>query len=232
MSSSNRRLAVVTGAATGIGLELARCCAGNGYDLVISADDPEIHEAAGLLMSYGAHVTAVVADLSKPNDVERVLDAVEGRDVDALLANAEYLPGEDFLDQDFDKARHVIASNVTGMISLVHTIARGMRSRGAGRILFTGMASGLIPGVSQAICDGTKAFMDAFSNALREELRNSGVNVTCLIPGTPEASTHYGMPGTWFGSDRSDDLAHAARAGFEAALKGERSVNLSTQARR
>src|SRR5690349_24234048 len=108
MSSSTRPLAIVTGASTGIGYELARCCAENGFDLLIAADQPEIREAAQRLASLGVNVDWVEADLATPEGNDKLYDATNGRPVDALLANAGHGLGRAFLDQDFDEARHVI----------------------------------------------------------------------------------------------------------------------------
>src|SRR4051794_3233698 len=115
-----RSLAIVTGASTGIGLELARLCAAQGYDLLIAADEPAIEQAASELRSRGARVEAVQADLATAEGVDKLYAAAEGRKVDALLANAGRGLGHAFLDQDFQDARRVIDTNVTGTLYLIH----------------------------------------------------------------------------------------------------------------
>src|SRR3954464_7290334 len=137
-TSTGRPVAVVTGASSGIGFELAKCCAEDGYDLVIAADESGIHKAAESLRGYGAEVDSVETDLSTVEGVDELYEAIDGRPVEALLANAGHGLGHAFLDQDFNAARHVIDTNVCGTIYLVHKIGRDMRSRGRGRILFTG----------------------------------------------------------------------------------------------
>jgi short-subunit dehydrogenase len=139
------QLAVVTGASVGIGRELAKLCAGNGFDLVIAADQPEIHEAASELRAMGTEVEAVQADLATEAGVRELLDAVGGRPVAALLANAGHGLGHGFLDQEVEAWRHVIDTNVTGTLLLIHAVGKGMRERGNGRILITGSVAGFHP---------------------------------------------------------------------------------------
>ncbi len=108
MLDATRKLAVVTGASTGIGLELARCCARDGFDLIIAANEPEIEQAAQQLRRDGATVETVQSDLSTIEGVDQLCDRINGRRVDALLANAGRGLGKAFLDQDFDDARYVL----------------------------------------------------------------------------------------------------------------------------
>src|SRR3978361_1104865 len=98
--SASRQFAIVTGASTGIGLELAKCCARGGFDLLIAADEAEIDNAAVEIRKLGANVEAVQADLSTTQGVDRLIEAAAGRPVDALLANAGRGLGGAFLDQD------------------------------------------------------------------------------------------------------------------------------------
>jgi len=139
--AAQRQFAVVTGASTGIGYELARCCAEQGFDLLIAADEPEIEAAAGSLRGSGCQVDAVKADLATTDGVDELYAAIGGRPVDALLANAGRGLGHAFLDQAFDQARRVIDINITGTIYLIHKVGKDMRRRNAGRILITGSIS-------------------------------------------------------------------------------------------
>src|SRR5690349_12507714 len=182
------RLAVVTGASSGIGYELARFCAQDGFDLVIAADEPGIQQAAQEFRSLGIRVDAVEVDLATTEGVDRLYAAIGGRPVDALLANAGHGLGHGFLDQDFQEVRHVIDTNITGTIYLAQKVGRDMRARGQGRILFTGSVAGYMPGTFQAVYNGTKAFIDSFSFALRAELKDSGVTVTLLMPGATDTA--------------------------------------------
>ena len=162
----SRSFAIVTGASSGIGLELAAICAQKGFDLLVAADRPEIREAADRFRRLGAEVTVVEADLATTEGVDRLWTAAAGRPVDALLANAGHGLGHAFLDQDFEDVRHVVDTNVTGTIYLVQLVGRAMRSHGQGRILLTGSIAGVMPGTYQAVYNGTKAFVDSFSFAL------------------------------------------------------------------
>jgi short-subunit dehydrogenase len=224
--AAQRPLALVTGASSGIGLELARCCAENGFDLVIAADEPQIQDAAGELRASGARVDAVEADLATAEGVARLYAATNGRPVDALLANAGRGLGDAFLDQKFDRIRQVIDTNVTGTLFLIHKVGREMRERGSGRILITGSIAGFLPGTFQAVYNGTKALLDSFAFALRAELKDSGVTVTCLMPGATETDffERADMLDTKVGTQKKQSPVEVAKLGFEAMMKGEGDV--------
>jgi short-subunit dehydrogenase len=224
-SNTTKPLAVVTGASSGIGYELAKLCAENGYDLVVAADTP-IEEAAQAFRGLGAEVTAVETDLATVEGVDELYAAVAGRPVDALLANAGHGLGRAFLDQDFDEIRHVIDTNVTGTVYLIQKVGRDMRARGQGRILITGSIAGFMPGSFQAIYNGTKAFIDSFSFALRNELKETEITVTCLMPGATETEffERADMLDTKVGTQEKDDPAKVAKDGFDAMMNGEGDV--------
>jgi short-subunit dehydrogenase len=222
---SQRKLAV-TGASTGIGLELARQCAKNKFDLLIAANEPEINRAADELRREGGNVDAVQSDLATLEGVDQLCAKIGNRRVDALLANAGRGLGKAFLDQDFKEARYVLDTNVTGTIYLVHKVGRDMRAQGGGRILITGSIAGFMPGSYQAVYNGTKAFLDSFCYALREELKDSGITVTCLMPGATETEffRRADMMDTKVGTDKKDDPSDVAKNGFDAMMKGEGGV--------
>ena len=222
MTSPLRPLSVVTGASSGIGLELARLCARDGHDLVIAADE-SLAAAAERLRAEGAQVDTVECDLATDTGVDRLVEAVAVRPVDQLLANAGHGLGRAFLDQDFDEVRHVIDTNITGTLYLIRQIGRTMRARGQGRILITGSIAGFMPGTFQAVYNGSKAFIDSFSFALRNELKDSGVTVTCLMPGATDTGffERADMLDTKVGQQKKDDPADVARVGYEAMQNGE-----------
>jgi short-subunit dehydrogenase len=226
MASSPRQFAIVTGASSGIGYHLARECAENGFDLLVAADRPEIEQAAQDLRGLGVEVDALVVDLATSEGVDRLVEAARGRPVDALLANAGQGLGKAFLDQDFDEIRAVVDTNVTGTIYLVHKVGKEMRARGAGRILFTGSIAGFMPGTFQAVYNGTKAFIDSFSFALRNELKDSGVTVSVLMPGATDTEffARADMLDTKVGAGKKDDPADVAKVGFKAMMAGEGDV--------
>ncbi|MBV8857480.1 MAG: SDR family NAD(P)-dependent oxidoreductase [Acidobacteria bacterium] len=224
-NSTGRPLALVTGASSGIGYELAKLCAENGFDLVVAADRP-LDEAAQAFRSLGAQVDAVETDLATVEGVDELYGAIKGRPVDALLANAGHGLGRAFLDQDFEEARHVIDTNITGTVYLIQKVGRDMRARNKGRILITGSIAGFMPGSFQAVYNGTKAFIDSFSFALRNELKETEITVTCLMPGATDTEffERADMLDTKVGTQEKDDPAKVARDGFDAMMAGEGDV--------
>lgn len=159
--------------------------------------------------------------------MEQLYGLIGGRPVDALLANAGHGLGHAFLDEDFDEAMHVVNTNITGTIYLAYKVGRDMRERDKGRILFTGSIAGLMPGSFQAVYNGTKAFVDSFSFALRNELKDTGVTVTCLMPGPTDTEffARAGLLDTKVGDDpKKADPADVAKAGYEAMKRGEGDV--------
>ena len=222
---SRPKFAIVTGASTGIGLELARLAARDGYDLLVAADTPLV-DASRELHNLGVEVRNVEADLSTFEGVDRLLAAAGGREVDLLFANAGHGLGHAFLDQEPAQWRHVIDTNITGTVYLVQKIARQMVARNQGRILITGSIAGHIAGAFHAVYNGSKAFIDSFSDALGNELKHTEVSVTCLKPGATETEffRRADMEDTKVGTAKKDDAADVARTGYDAMMKGERSV--------
>ncbi|HEX8222234.1 MAG TPA: SDR family NAD(P)-dependent oxidoreductase [Allosphingosinicella sp.] len=223
--TGQKKLAIVTGASSGIGLELAKLAAEEGYDLVVAADTPLV-DVSRELEGRGVEVRNVETDLSTFGGVDRLLDAVGGRNVDLLVANAGHGLGRAFLDQDPAEWRHVVDTNVTGTVYLVQKVAQGMVARNSGRILITGSIAGHMAGTFQAVYNGSKAFIDSFADALGNELKETEVTVTCLKPGATDTAffERADMKDTRFGTMRKDDPAAVARSGWEAMKKGERSV--------
>ena len=229
MTSNTRPFAIVTGASSGIGYELAKCCAEQGFDLLIAADQPSINNAAQDFRALGAAAEAIEADLARREGVDTLYAAAKGRPVEALLANAGHGLGRAFLVQDFNAVRHIIDTNITGTLYLIQKVGRDMHARNQGRILITGSVAGFMPGTFQAVYGGTKAFLNLFSFALRNELKDTNVTVTCLRPSATETE-FFGradMLNTKVGQEEKDDPADVAKAGFEAMMKGEGDVVLA-----
>jgi short-subunit dehydrogenase len=224
--SSSRPFAMVTGASAGIGYELAKVCAENGFDLLIAADQSKISDAASDFRVLGVEVEALEVDLATTEGVDRLVAAARGRPVDVLLANAGQGLGNAFLDQPFDRVRKIIDTNITGTIYLIHKVGQLMRERGEGKILITGSIAGFMPGSFQAVYNASKAFIDSFSFALRNELQDSGVTVTCLMPGATETEffERAEMLDTKVGQAKKDDPADVARTGFDAMMRGDGDV--------
>lgn len=217
------KFAIVTGASSGIGLELARLAARDGYDLLVVADTPLV-DAAAALKGEGVDVQSVETDLSTIEGVDRLLSAAGGRRVDLLCANAGHGLGGGFLDQDVAEWRHVIDTNVTGTVYLLQKVLRQMRDAGEGKVLITGSIAGWIPGSFQAVYNGTKAFVDNFAAAIRNELKDvKGITITTLLPGPVETEffERAGMMDTKVGqSESKSDPADVAKDGWTALMKG------------
>lgn len=226
--ASQRSLAVVTGASSGIGYELAKVCAKNGFDLIVAADQAKITAAAQDFEDLGCKAVAIEADLATTEGVDKLYAAIkqDGRPVGALLANAGRGLGRGFLDQDFDEIRKVVDTNITGTLYLLQKVGKDMAAAKSGRILITGSIAGFLPGTYQAVYNGTKAFLDSFSFALRHEIAESGVTVTCLMPGATETEffERADMMDTKVGAAKKDDPADVAKTGFDAMMKGEGDV--------
>lgn len=222
---SGRPLAVVTGASSGIGFNLAKCCAEGGYDLLLAADQP-LEAAAQDCRSLGAQVETVQVELASRDGVDKLVSKVGGRHVEALLANAGHGLGRAFMEQDFAEIQHVVDTNITGTLYLLRELGARMVADGRGKILVTGSVAGFMPGSFQAVYNGTKAFVDSFAAALRNELKDSGVTVTCLMPGPTDTEffARADMLDTKVGTDKKMDPAEVAKIGFKAMEDGEADV--------
>ncbi len=223
----NQKFAVVTGASSGIGLELARQCLQNGFEVLICAEDAEIHAVARDLGTSG-NVTAVQADLTVPEGVEKLIAAVEndGRSVEALLLNAGVGVGGAFLETSLEKELKMIALNTMAVVYLAKRLIPPMAARGHGRVLITASIASTMPTPYAAVYGATKAFDLSFAEALRNELAEHGVTVTALQPGATDTNffNRAGMNDTPVGEGEKDDPAVVAKDGFEAMMAGKDSV--------
>ena len=225
---TDRHLAVVTGASSGIGLELARLAAEDGCDLIVTSDEAEIEDAARSLEGHDGDIRAVRADLTTATGVETLWQAIGDKPVEYVLANAGRGLGDAFLEQDEDRIEEVIHLNVTGTTAVVQRAARHMAARGRGRILITGSLAGNIPGSYQAVYNATKAYLDTLSWGIRNELRDAGVSVTCLMPRPVETEFFHraDMEDTPVGKSESKaDAAKVARDGWQAMKAGRSGVS-------
>lgn len=219
------KLAIITGASTGIGFELASLAAQDGYDLIVVANEPLIDAAARDFERYGTGVTAVQADLSTIDGVDTLLAAADSRQIDLLAANAGIGTGGPFLEQDVVDWRHSIDTNITGTVYLLQKVLGAMVARGEGKILVTGSIAGYIPGAFNAIYNATKAFVDNFTEALRNEIKDvEGVTLTTLMPGATDTEffVRADMLDTKVGQDdKKADPAKVAKDGWDALFAGK-----------
>ena len=206
--------AVVTGASSGIGLELARQFAAHGYDLVLAADEPIPDELGG------EHVRV---DLATPAGVQELYERIRDRPVEAIALNAGITARSD----DLERELALIDLNVRGTVHLARLVTNDMARRGRGRVLLTSSMVAEMAGPHQAAYNASKSFVQSFGLALRDELRDSGVTVTLLMPGPTETPifARARQQDTLLGaSDHKDDPADVARQGFEALMDGRERV--------
>jgi len=215
-----RPFAVVTGASSGIGLELARHFAAYGYDLLITAEGGGLDDVAGDLAQPGIVVREVVADLARTDGVERVVAAIAatGKPVDALALNAGLGTGGAFLGIPLAAEQQLIGVNVAAPVHLARQIVPGMVRRGRGRVLFTSSQ----PGPYGATYHASQAFIRSFARALRAELAGSGVTVTTLLP-APTATGFFGGAGL-AAPESLDEPARVAGNAFHALMAGRSQV--------
>jgi len=237
-SSLTRPLAVVTGASSGIGLELAKQFASNGYDLLVNAEDAGLAAAAEQLRSGGVSVTPVQADLATYDGVEQLYAAITatGRPVAAAALNAGVGQGGAFVDTDLADEIRLIDLNVTSTVHLAKRLLKDMVARDDGKVLVTSSIASTMPGSFQAVYNASKSFLQSFTEALQNELKDTQVTLTALMPG-PTATNFFsraGMDDTPVGQSSSkDDPAQVAQQGFQALLSGNDKVvggSLSTKA--
>jgi len=221
------KLAVITGASTGIGLELARCAVADGCEIIICADEDAIAAVEADFRTQGATVTAVQADLGTPEGVASLFDAIGARQVDYMMANAGRGRGDAFLNQSEAEFDEVLRVNIIGTTDLLHRTVRKMRQQGNGRILITGSIAGWIPGSYHAVYNATKAYVDLLSWAIRNEVNDTDISVTCLMPGATDTMffDRAEMLDTPVGQDDTKaDPADVAREGYDAMLDGRSGV--------
>jgi short-subunit dehydrogenase len=217
-------VAVVTGASSGIGRELAKVFAQHGYDVLICAEDDGIHTAAAELRALGAGVEAVRADLSTAYGVDRLYDRIRHAGaVEAVAINAGVGVGGAFVETDLDEELRLLNLNVVGVVRLAKHVLKDMVARDQGRILFTSSIAAEMPAPFLAVYGASKAFVQSFAEALRNEVKDTNVVITALQPGPTD--THFferaHMEDTRVAASKKADPAEVARQGFEALMKGK-----------
>jgi short-subunit dehydrogenase len=222
-SESSSQFAVVTGASSGIGLELARQFAQHGFDLLICAENQEIERAAGELRSEGQKVDALRVDLATYDGVEQLWSAIQrsGRQLDAIAINAGVGSSGPFAETDLEKELNLVQLNVTSVVHLAKRVVQDMQPRNEGLILFTSSIAGEAPGPFESVYAASKAFVQSFALALRNELKETNIHVTALQPGatdTPFFEKADAMD-TKVGTGPKMDPAVVAKQGFEALMK-------------
>jgi short-subunit dehydrogenase len=233
-SLPGQSLAVVTGASSGIGYELARQFARHGHDLIVCAEDSGIHTAAKAFEGDGARVQTVQVDLRTYEGVESFYEEIvkRGLPVDAIAINAGVGVGGDFTrETDLREELAMINLNVVSTVHLTKLVARDMVDRGKGRILITASVAGTMPTPLSAVYGATKAFDLSFAASLRAELKDTGVSVTALLPGPTDTDffERAGIEDTKLAEQaQKNDPEEVARQGYEALMAGKDRVYAAT----
>ena len=229
MNMQQRPFAVVTGASSGIGFELAKVLGEEGYDLLITAEDEEIVAAQRELNQIAACVECTREDLSSEEGVQRLYERIRAteRPVDVLCLNAGIGAGGEFArETELRKELRLVDLNVRSTVHLCKLVVQEMVARDSGRILFTSSIASTMPGSYQAVYNASKSFVQSFALALRNELKDTDVTVTSLMPGPTETEffERAEMLDTPVGEEEKDDPAEVARQGYDALMAGREKV--------
>ncbi|MCV7065108.1 SDR family NAD(P)-dependent oxidoreductase [Mycolicibacterium farcinogenes] len=223
---------MVTGASSGIGYELAKLLAADGYDLVLVADDEAIHARAEELGSSGVSARAIQADLRNPDDVDQLYyaatqGATDGaRRLHVAVLNAGAGRAGPFVEGDLQTDLGIVDLNVRSTTQLAKLVLRDMAAHGTGKVLFTSSIAATMPGSLQTVYNASKSYIQSLSEALHDEFRDSGVFVTALMPGPTDTNffRRGHMQDTVVGQGLKDDPAAVAKQGYDALMRGRRKV--------
>ena len=223
--SSVRPLAVVTGASSGIGYELAKVFAKNGFNLLVVAEDASIVEAGTAFKSFGAEVETVQADLASYQGVETVYAKIKSMNqpIDAVALNAGVGVGGAFAETNLKDEINLIQLNIVSLVHLTKRVLPDLIRQGHGRLLFTSSLAATMPGPYYAVYAASKSFVQSFAEAIRNEVKEQGITVTALQPGATETNffERAHMQDTKAGTSKKDDPAVVAQDGFEALMAGK-----------
>lgn len=227
-ATATRPLAVITGGSNGIGFELARVFAANGFDLFLAAEHEDgLAEARADLSADGASVSTHASDLSTEQGVDSLYAALGGRPVEALCVNAGVGLGGPFVETDLQRELKMIDLNVRGAVQLTKLVLRDMVARDSGKLLFTSSIAATQPDPFEAVYGSTKIFLRWFGESLRNELKDTNIDVTVLMPSVTDTDffARADMLDTRAGAMKNkDDPAVVARAGFDALMAGKHKV--------
>ena len=230
--SDTSPLALVTGASSGIGYELAKLLAGDGYDLVLVADEEAVHARAEELGASGVDARAIRVDLRNPDDVDQLYYAVTkgatdgARRVDVAVLNAGAGRAGPFIEGDLETDLGIIDLNVRSTTQLAKLVLRDMAAPGTGKVLFTSSIAATMPGSLQSVSKASQSYIQSLSEALHDEFRDTGVFVTALMPGPTDTNffRRGHMQDTVMGRGPKDDPAEVAEQGYAALMRGRRKV--------
>lgn len=223
------KTALITGASSGIGRELAKIHAENGGDLVIVARGTEkLQELKAELESeHGVKVFVISKDLAEPEAPREIFKTTQGEgiEIEYLINNAGFGNRGFFHEQEWQKNKNMIAVNITALTELTRLYLPGFVQKGQGRIMNVASTASLTPGPLQAVYFASKAYVRFFNNAVAEEVRDTGVTLTALLPGATE--TQFAKVAEMGNTDMFQNAASArsvAEKGYEAMMAGELEV--------
>jgi short-subunit dehydrogenase len=226
--SAGRPFAVVTGASSGIGFELARQFAQHGYDLLVVSSNERIENAAQQIHGEysGVQVEPLQSNLATYDGVEKLCGKIQsmGRPLDVIALNAGVGVGGDFArETDLKDEMNLINLNVISTVHLTKRALKMMLPQGHGRILFTSSIAATMAGSYEAVYSASKAFIQSFAEGIRNELKNANITVTSLMPGATETEffERAGMEDTRVGSGKKDSAALVAKQGYDALMAGK-----------
>ena len=214
--------AIVTGASGGLGLEFAKLLAADEYDLALVARSADKLEANAALLraNHGVNVETVALDLSKAGAASELVARVPSCDI--LINNAGFASNGRFDEIDPQRLRDEMMLDVVTLTELTRAYLPGMRARGTGRVLNVASTAAFLPGPFMAVYYACKAYVLSFSQAIAEELRGTGVTVTCLAPGATQTgfADRANVKGTLLFRLPKANAANVARAGYRGMMKG------------
>lgn len=219
--------ALITGATSGIGYELAKLFAKNNYNLVIVArSEDELDKTADELEGHGVKVVTIAKDLFERQSSFEVYDEIKQRgiEIDVLVNNAGQGQYGEFVDTDINRELDIIQLNIASLVVLTKKFLQDMVEHGNGKILNVASVASKVPGPMQSVYHGTKAFVHSFTEAIREEVKDKGVTITSLLPGATatdffnkaEMQNAKNIKG-----GKLDDAADVAKDGYEALMNGD-----------
>jgi short-subunit dehydrogenase len=218
------QVVVITGASSGIGFELANQFAQHGFDILIVAEDDRIADAQRRLSTHATSVQSLKADLATYDGVEALYRQIKaaGRPIDALAINAGVGLQGSFWQTPLERQLNLVDLNVRSAVHLTHRVLPDMVARQHGKILFTSSVAATTPGPFESSYNASKSFLKSFAEGIRNELKDTGVTITILMPGATETDffRRAGAEDTKLGTSEKDDPAEVARDGFDALMDG------------
>lgn len=232
VNTDNRnKYALITGATSGIGYELAKCFAKDSYNLILVArNEDRLNDVTNeLKKNYSVEITPIVKNLFAPDAAEEIYDHTKrmGITVDVLVNDAGQGEWGPFVDTSLERDLDIIHLNIIGLLSLTKLFLRDMVRRNEGKILQVGSEAGTTPMPLLAVYAATKAFVLSFSAALAEELRDTNITITALLPGATDTDFFHKAGQEDTVTYRETHLASpevVAQDGYEALMKGERKI--------